>query len=220
VPGDPKVYEADISLGSETTTDDLTGDVLRQATPPRPDAVERAMATLTGWIDQIPPSFSAKQKAGVRAHAAARRGAPLDLAPVRVRVDAWEILSPGNPLRVRVTCGGGTYVRALARDLGRLAGSAAHLTALRRISSGPFALDRAVGPRSITAHSLLPAHAAVTLPRQLMSDTELEAVRHGRTVAVRTDAPVVALLAPGGDLAAVAVRAGEVFQPKVVLADV
>ncbi|HWD34914.1 MAG TPA: tRNA pseudouridine(55) synthase TruB, partial [Casimicrobiaceae bacterium] len=89
--GEPKVYAATIKLGDETDTDDGTGAVVRSAPVPPREAIERAMRSLTGEIAQVPPAYSAKQVAGERAHAAARRGAPLDLAPVRVTVHEWTV---------------------------------------------------------------------------------------------------------------------------------
>ena len=92
-----------------------------------------------GDIDQVPPDYSAKSVDGTRAYAAARKGAALALEPVRVRVHEWVVRDRSNGrIDVTITCGTGTYIRALARDLGRLTGSAAHLGSLRRIRSGPF----------------------------------------------------------------------------------
>ena len=87
----------------------------------------------------MPPAFSAKSVDGVRAYDAARRGEAIDLKPVDVDVQSWEISAErGAEMDVTITCGTGTYIRALARDLGRASGSAAHLSALRRTRSGPF----------------------------------------------------------------------------------
>ncbi|HMI55297.1 MAG TPA: hypothetical protein VK494_03835, partial [Gemmatimonadaceae bacterium] len=98
-----------------------------------------AIKSLTGTISQVPPAFSAKSVNGTRAYDAARRGEPLDLAAVDVTVHRWE---PGaltrDSLSAVITCSGGTYIRALARDLGRLTSSAAHLKALRRTRVGLF----------------------------------------------------------------------------------
>ncbi len=136
---DPKVYEATIRFGAETDTDDCTGAVVREGASPSRDAIDAGIAALTGKISQVPPSFSAKSVDGVRAYDAARRGEPIDLLPSEVEVHEWRIRSerPAE-LDVTITCGPGTYIRALARDLGRSADSAAHLSALRRIRSGPF----------------------------------------------------------------------------------
>jgi tRNA pseudouridine55 synthase len=136
---EPKVYEATIAFGVETDTDDSTGVAIRSASTPSEDSLEKALPLLTGTIAQIPPAYSAKSVDGTRAYDAARRGAPLDLPAVEVTVHGWEVheLAPES-LRATIVCSGGTYIRALARDLGRLTSSAAHLAALRRTRVGPF----------------------------------------------------------------------------------
>jgi tRNA pseudouridine55 synthase len=136
---EPKVYEATITFGAETDTDDCTGTVIRTTDPPAEAAIRSAVRSLTGTISQLPPAYSAKSVEGTRAYDAARRGEPLDLQPVDVTVHAWEIRElAGGVLTATVTCSGGTYIRALARDLGRLTSSAAHLSALRRTRVGAF----------------------------------------------------------------------------------
>jgi len=136
---EPKVYEATIRFGSETDTDDCTGAVTSTAPVPSADAIDSAIRNLTGDIDQVPPDYSAKSVDGTRAYAAARKGAALALEPVRVRVHEWIVRDRrDDEIDVTITCGTGTYIRALARDLGRLTGSAAHLASLRRSKSGPF----------------------------------------------------------------------------------
>ena len=136
---DPKVYEATIEFGAETDTDDSTGIIIREADPPSGEAVDTAIRALTGRIVQTPPDYSAKSIDGVRAYDAARKGAPLALEPVEVDVFEWKTRGRhAQRMDVTITCGSGTYVRALARDLGRMTESAAHLTSLRRIRSGEF----------------------------------------------------------------------------------
>ena len=136
---EPKVYKAVIAFGAETDTDDSTGTVIRQAAAPAETAIREAVRSLTGTISQVPPAYSAKSVDGTRAYDAARRGEPLDLQPVDVTVHGWEIRGvDSGSLSASVTCSGGTYIRALARDLGRLTSSAAHLSALRRTRVGSF----------------------------------------------------------------------------------
>lgn len=136
---EPKVYEAAIAFGSETETDDETGAVTRTAAPPPEAAIRAAIPSLTGAISQVPPAYSAKSVDGVRAYDAARRGEQLELAPVNVTVHSWDAVRiDGSAMRAVITCGGGTYIRALARDLGRATGSAAHLSGLRRTRIGEF----------------------------------------------------------------------------------
>jgi tRNA pseudouridine55 synthase len=136
---EPKVYDATVGFGSETDTDDSTGTVIRSAPLPAEADIRVGLTTLTGTISQIPPAYSAKSVDGTRAYDAARRGKPLELEPVEVQVHSWEVreVRPDS-LSATITCSGGTYIRALARDLGRLTSSAAHLTALRRSRIGPF----------------------------------------------------------------------------------
>lgn len=136
---EPKVYEATIAFGAETDTDDETGVVTRTAAAPGEAQIRAGIHSLTGSFPQVPPAYSAKSVDGVRAYDAARRGEPLELAPVTVTVHRWDTVRiDGSVMRAAITCSGGTYIRSLARDLGRATASAAHLTALRRISVGEF----------------------------------------------------------------------------------
>jgi tRNA pseudouridine55 synthase len=136
---EPKVYEATISFGAETDTDDETGTVIRTAPSPSEADVRSCLNSLTGTISQVPPAYSAKSVDGTRAYDAARRGDPLVLPPVDVTVHSWNIRELSREiLSAVVTCSGGTYIRALARDLGRLTSSAAHLRSLRRTRVGEF----------------------------------------------------------------------------------
>lgn len=136
---EPKVYEAIIRFGAETDTDDCTGAVIREAPVPSVSAIDHAIPSLTGKIIQVPPAYSAKSVDGKRAYDAAREGAPLVLDPVEVNVMEWNVIDrTAEDLHVTISCGTGTYIRALARDLGRLTESAAHLASLRRLRSGEF----------------------------------------------------------------------------------
>ncbi len=142
---EPKVYDATIRFGSETDTDDSTGTVTRVSAAPSADSIDRAIRCLTGEIDQVPPDYSAKSVDGTRAYAAARKGTALELPPVKVSVYDWMIRARADDsIDVTITCGTGTYIRALARDIGRLSQSAAHLASLRRVKSGVFDIADAV----------------------------------------------------------------------------
>lgn len=223
IDGEPKVYDATIRLGEETDTDDATGVVIRRAELPDDASIARAIEQLTGEIIQIPPAYSAKSVDGVRAYAAARRGAPLELSPARVTVHEWRLLGrQGSDLHARVTCGGGTYVRALARDLGRAAGSAAHLIALRRLRSGKFSIDDAQSLDDFSnnrAPVRPPRDAVRHLPAQPVTEVEMARVVHGNAVPARVDGPIVALLDDAGELMAIAARHGDDLRPKTVLRD-
>ena len=222
VEGEPKVYEATIRFGAETDTDDLTGSESAHANVPSPEQVERAIALLTGELEQVPPAYSAKQVDGRRAYAAARRGETMVLAPVAVRVHEWKLRQwRGEELDVVVTCAGGTYVRALARDLGRLAGSAAHLSALRRARSGTLTVAEATPASEPEASMLRPALDAMpSLARVTIEADDVERVARGLPVSIgdaAIEARRCALLDRAGALVAIAERSGGWWQPKVVL---
>ena len=220
--GVPKEYEATISLGRETETDDLHGAVVREAPPPSDTAIADAIVQLTGPLEQVPPAYSAKRVAGRRAYDAARAGVALELAPVRVEVFGWrDVVREGDLLRAVVSCGGGTYVRALARDLGRLAGSAAHLTALRRIRSGPFLVADAVDLESLRAGRATLRPALDALPSILhvrVGAEDAERLLRGMAI-TRTDAAAHAALIDerSGALLAYAEGLGATWQPRVVM---
>jgi tRNA pseudouridine55 synthase len=220
VDGEPKVYETTISFGSETDTDDLTGAVIRTALPPSDRAVDDAIGTLTGAIDQMPPAYSAKLSGGVRAYDAARKGAPLELEPARVTVHRWSVLARREgAIDVRIECTGGTYVRSLGRDLGRLTGSAAHLTKLRRLASGRFSVEKAVALEDLRErrYSLLDMTEAIaSLPRQVLTSEDDVRVAHGNAVSASVNGTRAALVDEAGRLAAIAIRVGESWQPATV----
>lgn len=163
---DPKVYEATIRFGSETDTDDSTGAVTKSAkTPPRVK-VTKAVELLTGEISQTPPDYSAKSVDGMRAHKAARNGTPVAQLPARITVHRWEIaMQTADTLSATITCSGGTYIRALARDLGRLTGSAAHLASLRRLSIGSLQLKDALTMDELKATARPPLGLDVVVAR-------------------------------------------------------
>lgn len=143
--GSAKAYEAEIALGVTTDTDDAEGQVLRTREVPalEREQVERALAGFNGLIEQRAPIYSALKQGGEPLYVKARRGEDIT-APVRqVQVDAIELLAlEGERLRVRITCGSGTYIRSIARDLGELLGCGAHITALRRLWVAPFNAPR------------------------------------------------------------------------------
>lgn len=222
--GEPKVYEAEVRFGAETSTDDLTGEVVREAPLPTPESVRSAIPTLTGAIEQLPPAVSAKQVDGERAHAAARAGRPLSLRPVTVTVHGWDVreLTPER-LVATVTCGTGTYIRALARDLGRATGSAAHLVALRRLASGPFDVAGAIHADELQLGSpvslLPPLDGLPDMARETLDDATVARIRHGGSATATVAGELAALVDSRGSLVAVAERVVERWQPRVVLQD-
>jgi tRNA pseudouridine55 synthase len=138
-----KAYDATISFAATTTTEDAEGEVVAtyDTAALTEAALREAAAALTGEIEQVPPSVSAISVGGVRSYTRVRRGEEVTLPARRVTVHAFEVLAfRGAEADVRVRCSSGTYVRALARDLGASLGVGGHLTALRRTASGPYAL--------------------------------------------------------------------------------
>jgi tRNA pseudouridine55 synthase len=142
----PKVYAALVLFGSETTTDDREGRVAREAGVPGLSgiALDAAIAPFRGSIEQIPPAFAAVKVAGRRAYARARRGETMELSARTVTIERLTIADWEPPaLRLLVVCSSGTYIRSLARDIGRAVGSAAHLGGLRRLAVGALTVDDA-----------------------------------------------------------------------------
>jgi tRNA pseudouridine55 synthase len=141
-----KTYLATCRLGVETDTQDLTGQVVAKTEEmPEPPAIYRAAAALVGEIEQTPPAYSAVHYQGERLYCLARRGLKVAVPPRRVTVFRLEVTEVNFPLvTFLVECGKGTYVRALAHDLGLALGCGAHLVALSRLAVGPFRLDEAL----------------------------------------------------------------------------
>ncbi|HYO45644.1 MAG TPA: tRNA pseudouridine(55) synthase TruB [Gemmatimonadota bacterium] len=145
--GHSKTYRATVRLGERSDTDDSEGAIEPVAVPEAPGqaAVEKACAAWVGSVQQFPPVYSAKHVNGRRAYALARAGETVTLEAVPVRVDSIEVERYQWPdLDIVVRCGPGTYVRALARDLGEELGTGAHCAALRRLESGPFRVEHAL----------------------------------------------------------------------------
>jgi tRNA pseudouridine55 synthase len=143
----PKTYRASARLGVATDTFDAEGETVFEADPSSVDeaALRDALATLAGREEQTPPAYSALKVGGTPAHRLARAGKPVTLRPRRARIESIDLLSFDPPsVEVEVRCGKGTYIRALANDLGGLLGCGAHLTALRRTAIGPFEAEDAV----------------------------------------------------------------------------
>jgi len=214
--GVPKEYEATLTLGRETETDDLEGATVREASPPADAAIAEAIAQLTGALEQIPPAYSAKRVGGRRAYEAARAGETLELAPSLVTVFGWrDVVRDGATLHAVIACGGGTYIR------GRLTGSAAHLAALRRVRSGPFRVVDAVSLEALRAGraALRPALDALpTIPHVMLDGDDAERVLRGMTVPRGADAPRAALVdSRSGVLVALAEADGVCWQPRVVM---
>lgn len=233
-----KVYLATLRLGEETETHDRTGATVRRSGEWRSLAAgeaRTALAAFRGRIRQRPPAYSAKQVGGRRAHRAAREGEPMELEAEEVTVHELELVRWEPPeAELRAVVGTGTYVRSLARDLGRELGVGAHLAELRRTRIGPFEVDEAASGRDLEEpglpldppHLLSPSDAVAWLPRRRLSDEEVRRVGHGQRIDRGTIASgdrggepetgdPVALVA-GGRLAAVAELVPGALQPRKV----
>ena len=149
-----KVYDALVRFGAETATDDREGAVTREGEIPAlaAETIEPALATLRGLITQVPPQYAALKVAGRPAYARARGGETVALAARGVQVFRLDVIETSSPdVRLLVVCSSGTYVRAIARDLGRALGSAAHLAALRRLAVGALEARDALTPDQLRA---------------------------------------------------------------------
>lgn len=184
-----KVYRATVRLGFATTTDDATGEPLGEALPVQVDrdAIGAALRRFTGTFDQVPPAFSAKHVGGRRLYELARRGEAAPRAAVPVTVHAIEILDVrGDLVEIELRCSPGTYVRAIARDLGERLALGGHLTVLRRLRSGAFGLQEAVSGDNLGAESrtaVIPLSGLLAeWPAVQVLPEGGAAVRHGRSI--------------------------------------
>ena len=149
----PKVYDALVRFGNETATDDREGQTTRSAMPPVSGArIEEALAPFRGAIQQVPPAYAAVKVGGRTAYARARSGEAVELAAREVHVYRLEMTDwSTTDARLLIVCSSGTYVRSIARDLGRAVHSAAHLAALRRLAIGALDIADAVDIEALRA---------------------------------------------------------------------
>lgn len=224
-----KSYVAVARLGERTDTLDPEGTVVERSetwSGVDPTRIEEALIGFTGRTEQVPPQFSAKKVGGEPMYALARRGERVDLEPVPVQIHEAELLEVDLPrFRFRVRCSSGTYVRALARDLGRALGEPAHLTELRRTGIGSFRVEDAVPAGTLDDAAALdaawidPARALGHLPSVALSAEEARRVAHGQAIhrgnAPPSDTGSVALL-HDGRLAAVAEAVDGSLRPRKV----
>jgi tRNA pseudouridine55 synthase len=223
--GLPKRYRAQLRLGQRTDTDDLTGRTIAESHDWHDVSQERFVDVLTafrGDILQVPATFSAKKVSGERAYRAARQGRAVTLEPVRVHIAELRLGAWAPPLaELEVACSTGTYVRALARDIGEALGVGAHLTALRRTAVGPHDVEAALPVALLTAAdrvraTLIPPLAALgALPRVTLDDEQVRHVRHGRSVD-SAHAPGTVALVSDEELVAIGEADGERIRPRKV----
>jgi tRNA pseudouridine55 synthase len=215
IAGTSKTYSATMRLGQSTSTDDAEGELLEQvsADDVTDAAIESAVAALRGEIEQTPSSVSAIKVGGKRAYQLAREGEVVELKARAVRIDRFDVTAVRREaglvdVDVEVDCTSGTYIRALARDIGNALAVGGHLTALRRNRVGRFGLDQArtlevlaEGPE--LSYSLDDA-CLLAFPRRDISADEAVSASHGRALtpggldgiyaAVGPDGQVLALL--------------------------
>jgi tRNA pseudouridine55 synthase len=232
-----KVYDATIRLGQSSSTDDAEGELttIAPAAGVSAETLTRAISSLTGDIEQVPSSVSAIKVGGQRAYRLTRAGAAPDLPPRPVTVHEFtvaDIRPDGDLLDLDVTvrCSSGTYIRALARDLGAALGIGGHLTRLRRTRVGPYGLASArTLDQLATRFELVPlAEAAgATFPRRDLSADEARRLSHGARLAQtdRTEGThdpasgqPTAAYAPDGSLVALLADRDGQARPLVVFA--
>jgi len=232
-----KIYSFTVRWGEERDTDDAEGRVVNTSSErPSRAAIEAFLPRLTGTIEQVPPRFSAIKIAGERAYDLARDGETVEIAPRTVTMHRLELVDMPDPDHavLAAECGKGTYVRALARDLGRALGALGHVSALRRERVGPFGqtdmiplerleslCHRAAAGEGNLADILLPVETALDdIPALAVSPADAARLQRGQAVLLRgRDAAVIrgtVQVAAGGQLVAIAeVDRGEIVPKRV-----
>lgn len=239
---DDKEYEALVRFGFETDTGDRTGLRTADCGLRIEEVVERLNATdwnevfgqFRGEIEQVPPMYSAKKVEGKKLYELARQGIEIDRKSVSVNIKDLEIIDgkiriPQSSIRIRVRCSAGTYIRTLAEDIARAAGSAAHLEELRRTASGRFTIAEAVGLDALETHDeptsfLLPIRTAIaSLPEFVIVADRVEKTKNGMSTRDLSgqfaDSELVQMIDENGELIAIGQfnETEKVVQPKVVL---
>jgi tRNA pseudouridine55 synthase len=226
---DVKSYSATIALGAAMSTDDAEGEALTaaDASDVDEDAIRSGITELTGDIEQVPSAVSAVKVAGKRAYERVRDGETVDLPPRPVTVSRLDLLSlrrqqRATDLDVLVDCSSGTYVRALARDLGAALGVGGHLAALRRTRVGTFGIAQAVSLDTLADSpelSLdLDAAVAAAFPRREVTPRLATAVGHGRRLPAFGVDGTYGVFDAGGHALALARDEGAYAKPVLVLA--
>lgn len=188
LPLEPKVYEFTVTFGSQTDTLDGAGTIVASGgSVPSESAVTECLKDFTGELLQIPPVYSALKVGGQRSYALARKGTPPELQPRTISVERFSLLrySGGDGTAdFSVTCSGGTYVRALARDIAEKLGTSGYASAIRRVRCGIFDVLNAYLPdtvssatRLFTPEEVFPVHTGVEL-----SETMCGEIRHGKNI--------------------------------------
>ena len=246
--GDEKEYEATVRFGYATDTGDVTGErrdfeETNSCAQWNEAEIESALARFRGNIEQVPPMYSAKKVKGRKLYELARRGEEIERAPVQIHIHKLEamrregLMLRHNPdgtcdLALRITCSAGTYIRALAEDLGARLGAGAHLSALRRTRAGRFCIKTAATLDSLQiaaeanrlSEILIPLEAGLSAMLFVhLNEREAQMARHGAAIEERETSSIndkarVALLDLSGKLIAVSIYDAErkQFRPNVV----
>lgn len=190
----PKTYRGTFQLGRATSTDDCTGEVLRETKIDEDQitrqAIESLLPAFVGSIEQVPPRFSAVHVNGKRAYKLARQGRNVELEARTVEIHRLEIINFELPyLELLVECGSGTYIRSLGRDLGEKLGCGATMNCLNRSAIGPFALDDATTPQELTPENIEslvrpPVDAVAHLPCVRINEDQKARIYNGRPISV------------------------------------
>ncbi|MGH3942409.1 MAG: tRNA pseudouridine(55) synthase TruB [Pseudonocardiaceae bacterium] len=228
LPLEPKVYLATLRLGQSTRTDDAEGEPTggADASEVGDQEILAGIGDLTGAIEQVPSAVSAVKVNGRRAYALERSGEQVRLAARPVTVFRFELLALRRGERVTdldvlVECGGGTYVRALARDLGAALGVGGHLTALRRTRVGPFGLDIACSLAELADRPELTVHldeaVATAFPRRAVDAQQARVLAHGGRLPAVGLPGTSAAFDPDGHAIALLTESGPLARPVLVL---
>ncbi len=184
-----KTYRTGLRLGATSDSDDADGTITPLPDPPQPtpEQLETVLGESLGEIEQVPPAHSAAKVAGRRAYWSARKGRGVELPPRRVRIDRIDVLRYRFPtLELEIECGKGTYIRSIARDLGRRLGCGAYVETLIRTRIGPFQVSEALALNADAGQArghVLPLRAAVTdLPSAVLPEESIQRLRHGQAV--------------------------------------
>ncbi len=221
-----KGYYGRVRLGVVTSTDDAEGEVISTAAVPplTPELIEAAVAPLRGAILQVPPMYSALHHQGQRLYDLARAGKTVEREARPVQIDAleWDLGGP-DELLITVMCGKGTYIRALAREIGASLGCGAHLAALQRIFVGPFLLNDAVpladlqaNPARLPLEIIPPEVALAGWPTAQLDAENSRRVRNGLPVTLTISGEHVCAYDDTGVLLAVLRREGDAWRPDKV----
>ena len=218
-----KSYTATMRLGYETTTDDAEGDKVGESAPAvdslTDEDIRSAVGPFRGQIEQVPSTYSAIKVEGKRAYDLARSGHEVELKSRVVTISRLETLgiTRGNgviDVELVVDCSSGTYIRALARDMGRALGVGGHLVALRRTRVGPFDVEGAPLPQDIGESQVmsLAEVASAVMPVVVLESQEVIDISHGRPIRAQgwpSAGPIAALAGESGGLVAILEASGD-----------